>query len=186
MITADKAFEGLVIKREGALYKVLEVGFGGTAQRERVVHLKLRNLRDGTQSVQTLSAQTLLEDVHLQKRTATFMYKDRETFYFMDDETYEELAVRKEVVGNVAPYLKEQMRIELEMDGADVVNILFPKVVQLRVIQAPAPIHAQGTTAMKEATLENGITLLVPQFIKEGDIVKVDVATGRYIERVQK
>lgn len=186
MISADKAFEGLIIKIDGKFYKVLEVKFAGTAQRERVVHLRLRNLQDGTQFVRTFSAEASLEDVRLHRRTATFLYSDSENFYFMDDETYEEIPVAREIVGNIAPYLKEQMHIELEVEEGKVVNIIFPEFVELRVIQAPPSVHAQSTTAMKEVVLENGLTILVPQFVKEGDIVKVDVSTGKYVERIQK
>jgi elongation factor P len=186
LIPADEVWEGAILRIDGRLHKVMTVGFGGTAKAGRVVHLKLRDLTTRTDSERTLSGSEMVEDVHLDKCSMTYLYNDGENFYFMNTETYEQLPISKEVVGPIAPYLKENTEIQVEFYEGEPVNILFPKTIELKVISAPPGIHVSDSTTFKEVTLENEVKILVPQFISEGDVVKIEVETGKYLDRVKK
>jgi elongation factor P len=184
MISAENVRNGTILKIDGKLYKALKVSFGGAAKAGRIVHLKLKALSDGTHIEKTYHGNDPVEDVMLDKYNMEYIYNDGENYYFMNTTTYEQFPVHKEIVGSFAPYLKENAEIQVEFYNGEPVNIVFPKIMELKVISTGAGIRDTDTTTYKEATLENGIEVLVPQFINEGDVIRVEVETGKYVERV--
>lgn len=186
MISADEIREGTILCIDGKLYKAIGVGFGGTAKFGRVVHVKLQNLSEGTFTEKTFPGSEMLDDIHLDKSDLEYLYRDGDYFYFMNTQTYEQFPISKEIVGPFAPYLRENTTIQVEFYEGAPVNIVFPKIMELKVISAPPAMHTLDSNTPKQVTLENNMEVLVPQFIKEGDIVKIEVASGRYMDRVKK
>ncbi|RMG50059.1 MAG: elongation factor P [Acidobacteria bacterium] len=186
MITAGEIREGMTLKINGDLYRVIDATLhvGGGKMGTTVV-VKMRHMATGHVREQRFAPTEKVEDVLLEKRTMEYLYTDGEAFYFMNPETFEQVSLPKEAIGHLDKFLQPNMHISLEFYGDQPVNVLFPDVVELKVVSTPAGLHERDITTPKPATLENGMEVLVPQFIKEGDIVRIDVATGKYLERVK-
>jgi len=186
MISADEIHEGTILEIDGNLHKSIGVEFGGTAKFGRVVHVKLQRLSDGAFTEKTFSGSEMVKDIHLERYNLVYLYSDGNDFYFMNADTYEQFSISKAIVGQFAPYLRENTTIQVEFYEGVPVNIAFPKIMELKVISAPPPIHTLDSDTPKQVTLENNMEVLAPQFIKEGDIVRIEVATRKYLERVKK
>lgn len=186
MITAGDIREGMTLKINGDLYRVIDATLhvGGGKMGTTVV-VKMRHMATGHVREQRFAPAEKVEDVPLEKRTMEYLYTDGEAFYFMNPETFEQVSLPKEAIGHLEKFLQPNMQIPLEFYGDQPVNVLFPEVVELKVVSTPAGLHERDITTPKPATLENGMEVLVPQFIKEGDVVRIDVATGKYLERVK-
>jgi elongation factor P len=118
------------------------------------------------------------------KRQMDFLYADPESCYFMDPVSYEQVGVPKKSVGHIERFLIEGMKITVEMVGEEAVSIQFPKIVELKVESTGSGIRDGQDNTMKPATLENGIEILVPQFVDTGDKVRVDTERMKYVDRV--
>jgi elongation factor P len=126
-----------------------------------------------------------VQDVRLEHKTVQYLYNDGDYYHFMDTETYEQPALPADTLGDVIPYLKEGTTLELEMYEGEPIGMEPPITVDLRVVDAP-PGYAgdTATSASKEVTLETGMKLQVPLFIKTDDVIRVDTRTGAYLTRV--
>ncbi|MEW6097382.1 MAG: elongation factor P [bacterium] len=186
MISADEIRDGTILLIDGKLYKAIGVEFGGTAKFGRVVHVKLQNLLEGTFTEKTFQGSGMVEDIHLDKYDMEYLYNDGDNFHFMNTQTYEQFPVSKEIVGTFATYLRENTTIQVEFYKGTPVNIVFPKIMELKVVSAPPAMHTLDSDTPKQVTLENDMEVLVPQFVKEGDIVRIEVSTGKYMDRVKK
>ncbi len=178
---------GTVIRREGELFRVLEVlHHGGGGQFAGFVVLKLRSLRTGHGKELRLAPDEKLEDLELTRRQLEYLYEEEGAFVFMDNETYEQYSVPKEALGRRSVFLTPNAQLPVEFFEDHPVNVVFPEVVELKVVTAPPGVRDTDTSAMKTVTLENGMEIRAPQFIEEGDIVRVDTETGHYLERVRQ
>ncbi len=186
MIKAEEAREGRVIIVNGKLYKILGIEFGGAAKAGRIVHLKTQKIETGNIAELTFHGNDLIEEATLDKCTMEYLYNDEENYYFMNLVNYEQVSVPKGLIGNSSCFLKENSEIQVEFFEQRVVNVVFPRAIELKVSQAAPGVRDTSNTTFKEATLENGMELLVPQFIEEGDMVRIETATGKYLERVKK
>lgn len=183
---ASNVNTGNIVKIDNTLYKVEEREIKGTGQFGKTFHFKLRSIPEGVQIERSFRNDEDLETVDLERSEAEYLYTDGNDYYFMDVTTYEQYPIPKEVIGSIAPFLKENTKIHIEFYKGNPVNVVFPEIVELKVVTAPPGIHEKDSTTMKTVTLENGMEILTPQFIKEGDIVKVNVYTHKYVERVKK
>ncbi|MEW6679436.1 MAG: elongation factor P [bacterium] len=187
MIKAEEAREGRVVMVDGKLYRVLNLEFGGAAKAGRIVHLKIQNIENQSITQATFHGNDLIEEITLDKYPMEYIYNDGLNYYFMNKETYEQFAVPSSVVGGISQYLKENTEIMVEFYDGKPVNIDFPKTITLKVESTASAIHEGSSGApFKSATLENNMEILVPQFIKEGDVIIVDTASGKYVDRVKK
>jgi len=187
MLTAAELKAGMVIRRDGELFRALEVAHhGGGGQFAGFVVVKAKSLRSGHVKEWRLDPATKLEDVLLTRRELDYLYEDEAGYTFMDGETYEQFTIPKEVLGEKAVFLTENARLPVEFFEEQPVNVVFPPVVELKVTTAPPGVRDTDTSAMKTVVLENGMEILAPQFIEAGDIVRVDTETGRYLERVRQ
>lgn len=161
----------------------VQMGRGGA-----VLRTKLRNLITGNVFERTFKSGDSVEETDMTKTKASYLYKDENNLYFMDAETYDQFPIAKSMLGDKASFLKEEMEVEILKFEDRPININLPPKLPFKVIQTTEAVRgntAQGAV-MKEAVIETGLTIRVPMFIKENDLVIVSTETGEYVERAVK
>jgi elongation factor P len=148
------------------------------------IELRLKDLRFGHFADRRFKHADKLDDVDLSKRQAEYLYSDSEACYFMDPDSFEQFSLPKAAVGQSERFMKEGMRITVEFLGEEALTVQFPKVVELKVQLTGPGIKGGQDNTMKPAMLENGIEILVPQFVESGELVRVDTEKSKYIDRV--
>ena len=170
--------KGVVFQLDGQPYRVVEynqkvVGRGGS-----IVSLKIKNLITGALLPKTFKGQDKVEPAEVSNKKVQYLYNDGEDFHFMDPETFEQFQLSKEIIDEAAGYLKEAEELNLQFFDGKVIN------VELKVVYTENVVKGDTTSSvLKDAKLETGITVKVPAFIKESDIISVDTSTGEYRER---
>jgi len=186
MVVASQLRPGMVLRISEDLLKVEESVFHvGQGKMPGSVHAKLRNIRKGSLKELRFRPEERLEDVLLEKQEMEFLYSDPDSATFMNPVTYEQVSVPLEAIGPAQKFLKPEMKIPVESYEGEPVSIDFPQIVEARIETTAQPVHQQQDNTYKYATLENGMEVMVPQFIRPGEIVRIEVATGKYVDRVR-
>lgn len=187
MVIASELKEGYVIIINDVLFKVIAVDYhSGAGQMKGVVHVKLKNLMTSSFTEKRFRVDEKLQNVYLDRQNAQYLYSDANAYYFMNTETYEQISIPKEIAAHLEPFLTPEKIVPIEFYNGQPVNILFPETIELKVQStAPAVLDAEGSV-YKPAILENGLEILVPQFISSGDTIKIEVATKKYLARIKK
>ena len=186
MVDASDLRGGMIIRIEGQIYKILEVASkAGAAKMGGVVKTKLINLKTGRVWEPHFRPQERLEDLELERRMMQYLYTEGDTCTFMRPDTFEQIAISGSVLGIGKEFLQPGMEMPVEFFEGEPISVVVPDVTEVRVATTSPPTHSQQDSAWKEATLENGLSIRVPLFIAPGDIVRIDVRTGRYIERAR-
>ncbi len=150
------------------------------------VHVKLQKLRGGGMTERRFRLEERFEEVELDRQTLEFLYDEADQCIFMHPETYEQVSLPKESLGPFLPFLQPNQQLQVEFLEEEPVKVCYPSSVDLRVESTPDALHhVDDSGIFKNATLENGTEVQVPQFIKVGDTVRIDVETGKYLERVR-
>jgi elongation factor P len=176
--------KGTLFQIDGTPYRVVEynqkvMGRGGS-----IVNVRIKSLLDGKVLEKTYKGNEQLDTADVTTQNVQYLYSDGGTFYFMDDETFEQFEIAADIVGDGAGYLKEGDRVQVQLFNGNVINVELAKNVPLQVTYTENVVKGDTTSSvLKDATLETGITVKVPSFIKQGDIIKVDTRTGEYLER---
>jgi elongation factor P len=176
--------KGVVCQIEGQPFRVIEynqkvMGRGGS-----IVNVKLKNLITGAVIPKTFKGQEKVEAAEVSSRTVQYLYTDGDTYFFMDPETFEQFELSADLMDDMKGFLKEGENLSLQFFGDRVINVELPKNIYLEVTYAEDVVKGDTTSnVLKDATLETGVTVKVPAFIKTGDIISVDTATGEYRER---
>ena len=185
MILASEVKEGMSLVLDTKLYRVIEVvRHAGSGQMHGFIELKLKDIRFGHYTDRRFKQSEKFEDIEISRRHMDYLYSDAEACYFMDPDTYEQVGVPKTAVGHIEKFLIEGATVSVEMLGEEPVSIQFPKIVELKVDSTGQGIRDGQDNTMKPATLENGVEILVPQFIETGDKVRVDTERVKYVDRV--
>jgi len=186
MVLASDLRQGMALRIEGQIYKVIDVeSKAGAAKMGGVVKTKLINAASGRMWEPHFRPQEKVEDLELTRRTMEFLYSESDTCTFMRPDTFEQIDISNSIVAAAYPYLRSGMELPMEFFGDQPISIIFPEVVDARVADTAAPSHSQQDNAWKEATLENGHSIRVPLFIASGELIRVEVSSGRYIERAR-
>lgn len=187
MIAAAELRAGMAIDLEGVRYRVVaaETHLGG-GKAGAMVHARLARLDTGSVTERRFRPDEKLANHALDLRQLDFLYQDGEDFVFMDPETFDQLPLPGALLGAFARFLKEGMRLQVDFLGEQPAVVRIPETADLRVVTTGEAQHARETSALKEARLENGMTVQVPLFIAAGEVVRVNVETGRYVERVKE
>ena len=186
MVTAAELKAGMIIRVEGEIYKIIEVeSKAGTAKLGGVVKTKLSNVKSHRMWEPHFRPQELLEEIELERHIMEFLFAAGGTCTFMNPETFEQVEIPSAILGPAEKFLQPGMRLPVEFFEAEPSSVTFPEVAEARVVETAPPAHAQQESAWKEATLENGLSIQVPLFIGAGEVVRVDVRTGHYIDRVR-
>ena len=185
MILASDVKAGMALNLDGKLYKVLDVvRHTGSGQMHGFIELRLKDVLFGHFADKRFKHSDRLEEIELTKRQMEFLYSDTSSCYFMDPETFDQVAIPRSAIGDVEKYMKEGMKLTVELHGEEAVSVQFAKVVELKVTQTGPGIRGGQDNTLKTALLENGIEVLVPQFVETGDTVRVDTDKAKYIDRV--
>jgi elongation factor P len=186
MVNASELCQGMCLRIEGQIFKVLEVDAkAGAGKMGGVVKAKLINIKTGRSWEPHFRPQEKLEELGLEHRPMEFLYSEGDTYTFMNLDTYEQVGVPKAILGGAFQFLQPGMELPVELFGGDPISVVFPDTVEIRVSSTAPPSHSQQDSAWKQATLENGLTVLVPLFIAPGEMVRIGVNSGRYVERVR-
>lgn len=176
--------KGTVIQIDGQPFRVTDysqkvMGRGGS-----IVNVKLKNLVTGAVIPKTFKGADKIEPAEVSTRRVQYLYADGDNFHFMDPETFEQFQLANEDMADAGDYLKEGDEVQLQFFGDRVINVELPKNLFLEVTYTEDVVKGDTTSSvLKDATLETGKVIKVPAFIKVGDIVSVDTATGEYRER---
>lgn len=176
--------KGTVCQIDGTPYRVVEYGQKVMGRGGSIVNVKLKNLLDGSLIPKTFKGQDKIEPAEVSTKSVQYLYSDGAMYFFMDPESFEQFELSAEVVDSAKDYLKEGDMLQLQFFAERVINVELPKNLYLEVTYAEDVVKGDTTSAvMKDATLETGLNIRVPAFIKTGDVVSVDTATGEYRER---
>jgi len=176
----------MAIRVEGQIYRVLEAeSKAGTAKLGGVVKTKLSNVGSGHIWEPHFRPQERLEVVELERRNLEFVFATGDVFTFMSPDTFEQIEVAKAILGPAEKFLQSGMQVPVEFFEGEPLNVVFPEAVEIRVAETAPPAHAQQETTWKYAKLENEMTVQVPMFVGPGEMVRIEVRTGRYMERVR-
>ena len=186
MVQGIDVHDGMLLLIDGKIYKVISAALRGSAQAHKIMHLGMKSIPEGHFVEKTYNPGEKVEQILPDRYVMQYLYKDNEDYHFMNIATFEQFAVSNKIVGGAGSYLKENAEIQVEFYNGKPINIVFPKMVNLKVTSSPPGMHEGTDTTFKEVTLENNLKVLVPQFIKEGDVVKIEVESGKYIDREKK
>jgi len=181
---ATRLRKGMLIKAGEDLFRVLDLQHVTPGNLRGFVRVKLRNIRTGTLSDQKLRSEDEIERATLDEKSMQYLYQDGDSYHFMDTETYEQIPLTEEVLGDAMSYLVPESVILMEFYGSEPVGIELPQTVDLKVVETtPAIKGATASAQLKPAKLETGLVIQVPPFISEGDRVRVVTETGEYQSR---
>lgn len=185
MISTADFRNGLVVIINNALMEMVEFQHVKPGKGGAFVRTKLKNVITGRVVEKTFRSGERMEEARLVHEPYQYSYSDGDLFYFMHRESYEQTPVGKDVVGDRKNWLKENQEVDLLFHGSEVIRLELPLTVELAVAKSEPGVQgdrAQGGT--KPAELETGVSVQVPLFLNEGDVIKVDTRSGEYLERV--
>ena len=185
-ISATQLRRGMVILYEGKLCKVVEFRHHTPGNLRAMVQTKLRDIRTGSSFEHRFRSADTIERASLEQHEMEYMYSDGSHHHFMNTETYDQVALSGEELGDAAEWLAPGIKIQAEFYEGAPIGIDLPPSLELTVTSTePTMKGATVSNVNKPATLENGITIQVPPFVNEGDRIRVDPIEGRYIERAK-
>ncbi|MBI3624165.1 elongation factor P [Candidatus Saccharibacteria bacterium] len=178
--------KGQIFQLDDVPYRVIDyaqkvMGRGGS-----IVNVKIRSLVDGRVLDKTFKGNESIEPAEVTSRNVQYLYKDSAAYFFMDEDNYEQFEVPIDNLEDLAGFIKESDRVQAQLFNGQVINIVLPKNVSLKVIYTENAVKGDTSSAIsKDATLETGIVIKVPAFVKTGDNISVDTTTGVYRERIK-
>ncbi|MFC2034251.1 elongation factor P [Chloroflexota bacterium] len=184
MINSTELRKGVIFELDDKLYQVLEYHHI-KMKRTALVRLKLRDIKAGHTIEQTFQSSEKFPRVRLEFRAMQYLYNDGTLYVFMDEETFEQTPLTTEQLGDVINYLKDGMSLQVSSYNNEIIGVEIPITVELKVADTGSGFKGDTASAgTKPAVLETGLTIQVPMFINNGDIVKVDTRDGSYLERI--
>ena len=185
MISVNDLKTGLTLEIDGGLWNVVEFMHVKPGKGAAFVRTKLKNAQTGNVVEKTFRAGEKVAKATLDRRDMQYLYKEGNDFVMMDLESYEQLSVTADKIGEGVKYLKENMNVTILLHGTNIIGIDIPNFVELEVVDTPPAEKgntAQGGT--KPATLETGAVVNVPFFVTNGTIIRIDTRTNEYLDRV--
>jgi elongation factor P len=185
MLDANELRKGVTFLLDGELYQVLEYQHHKPGRGNAIIRTKLRNLRTGVIIPRNFLSGDRFEEALVERRTIQYLYNDGEFFYFMDLDTYEQMRLTADMVGERDGYLKEGMELTIRLYGDEPIDIEIPVALDLEVVDAQVAVMGDTATGdSKTVTCETGLQVDVPLFVEVGDVIRVDSRTGEYVTRV--
>lgn len=186
MATTSDLKNGIVIKFNGELHSVMSVEHRTPGNLRAFYQVKMRNLKNGRTIENRFRSGEEIEIERLEFKNYQFLYKDDTSYYFMDNDTYEQIHLDENMVGEQGEFLKPGQTVQITFHESKPISVEMPPHVVLLITSAPPGVKGNTATgATKQAILETGAVVNVPLFVNEGDVIKVDIRTREYIERVK-
>jgi elongation factor P len=185
LISTSDFKRGLTIELKGEIYSIVDFLHVKPGKGGAFVRTKLKNVQTGLVMDKTFRAGEKMEQAIIDRKTMQYLYNYGESYYFMNKENYEQIALSKEQANDVQEFLKEGNDVEIIFCKGDMIGAELPNFLNLKIIKTMPGVKGNTVSgALKPATLETGAIIQVPLFIKEGDIIKIDTREKKYIERV--
>ncbi|MCP1109927.1 elongation factor P [Lachnospiraceae bacterium PF1-21] len=184
MVSAGDFKNGLTVNIEGTVYQILDFQHVKPGKGAAFVRTKLKDIMNGGAVEKTFRPSEKFETAHIERKDMQYLYADGDLFHFMDTENYEQIAVDAESVGDALKFVKENENVKVASYQGKVFSIEPPITVELKVIETEPGFKgdtAQGAT--KPAIVETGAQVMVPLFVEEGDMLKIDTRTSEYLSR---
>ncbi len=186
MIQATQLKRGMVIKHDNDLWRVVEAMHKTPGNLRGMVQAKIRNLKSGSISDHRFRSVDMVERAILDETEMEFLYQAGDMFHFMNNESFEQIELSAEVLGDAVPYLMANIKLKINMFEDRPVGIELPQSVEMTVMETePAIKGASVSNVGKPAKMETGLVVQVPAFIAEGERIRIDTASGAYVERVK-
>jgi len=184
MISATQMRPGMVIKYNNDLYSVFSVTHRTPGNLRGFVQAKMRNLKSGTMTENRFSSEDRVEKAIMEEHEMEYLYDDGEYYYFMNTETFEQMHLTKDILGDGVSYLIPQLRVHVEFYEGKPISVELPPTVDMTVVETEPGIKgASVSNVTKPAKMETGLVVQVPPFITEGEKIRVNTAEGTYQER---
>jgi len=185
MIDVNELRKGVTFELDGNLYKVIDYSHNKTGRGNATIRVKARNLLTGANIERTFNSGLSVQDVSLDFHNVSYLYSDGEFYHFMDNQTFEQPAIKADMLGEKALYLKSGMEVKLTFYNDSPLDVEFPSSVDLAVVEAETAIRGDTATGVtKKVVTETGLEVQVPQFVKVGDTIRANTETGYYVTRV--
>lgn len=184
MINVNDFKNGLTIKIDNNIYTVIDFQHVKPGKGSAFVRAKLKNIKNGTTIETTFNAGVKVEAARIERREMQYLYANGDSYVFMNMQTYDQIELSKEAIGDDLKFLKENISVYITMYEGDVIGIVLPDKIDYLVTATEPAVKGNTTSgAMKDATLENGLVVKVPLFINEGESILVTTADGKYSSR---
>ncbi len=185
-VIASSVRKGNVLEKDGKLYVVITAENIHPGKGTPVTHLEMRRIPDGLKTVERLRTTDSVEKAFVESRTFTYLYRDTDHWVFMNPETYDQVHVGENVVGDYAPYLTENMEVQLQLFESNPISMEIPQRATFEVVETEAVMKGQTASgSFKPALLSNGVKTMVPTHIVTGTRIVVMTADGSYVERAK-
>ena len=183
-INAPSIRQGMILEIDGALWRVIKAQHVTPGKGVACMQVEIRNIETGNKSNKRFNSTERVERVTLSQRNMQFLYEDGGSYYFMDLDTYDQIALNEELLEQAKPYLLPEAEVIVEFHGERPLNVQLPQTVVLEVVECDAAIKGQTATgSYKPATLETGASVMVPPYLEAGTKIKVNTEDGSYVER---
>ena len=187
MIQATQLKRGMCIKHAGDLYRVVEAQHKTPGNLRGMVQARIRHLKSGSIIDHRFRSVDVVERAILDEAAMEFLYQDGDMYHFMNNETFEQIGLSDDVLGEAVHYLIPNIRLKVDMWEGSPVGIELPLTVDMKVVETEPAIKGSSVSNVgKPAKMETGLVVQVPPFISEGDVLTIDTATGAYVERASR
>lgn len=184
MINVNDIKNGMTILFEDNIYTVLEFSHVKPGKGAAFVQAKLKNLRTGSIVEKRFNSGVKLEKAMVEKKNMQFLYASGDSYNFMNMETYEQIEIDKNQIGDDSIYLKEGLNVDVTFFQGELLGLILPEKIEMKITQTEPAVKGNTTNnAMKDAVLETGMKVRVPLFVEEGEIVIVSTKDGKYVSR---
>jgi len=184
MITAGDFRNGVTFELDGQVFQVVEFMHVKPGKGAAFVRTKLKNVITGATIERTFSPTDKMPEAHIERKDMQYLYNDGDLYYFMDMETYEQVPLGADTVGDSLKFVKENMNVKILSFKGNVFGIEPPTFVELEVVETEPGFRGDtATNTTKPATVETGAIVKVPLFVNKGDMIRIDTRTGEYLER---
>ncbi len=184
MISTNDLRNGITIQIDGDIFVVLDSQHVKPGKGAAFVKAKIKNLRTGAIFEKTFNAGVKVETAHIDKKPMQYLYSMNDTYYFMNMETYEQIEISKDQIGDSANYLKENGEVSITSFEGEILGIDLPDKIDLVVTHTEPAVKGNTTNnALKDATVETGLLVRVPLFIEEGETITISTSDGKYVSR---
>jgi len=185
MIDVNDLRKGVTFEFDGKLYKVLDYHHNKTGRGNASIRIKAVDLRSGTTLEKTFQSGDRVQDARLDFHIVQYLYNDGELYHFMDLDTYDQPALSKNILGESADYLTENMEIKLTFFLGEPIDVELPITVDMDVVEADVAVRGDTATGVnKKVKTNTGLEVQVPAFVNVGDRIRIDTRTGSYLTRV--